>query len=220
MQADPRPACTLVTDPWHLPPSKQNEEKWLRRCFERINKGWTHSVFADSFVASFYRASDDLVMQGVSRDGGVRFKIECPRLDLATLRKLVSQFPKPGALAMGMVLPGRSGARMKIFGPKCLAPACVPDRVALASQARENRYRISRLITEARKSHRAAALLFTPDALHVVILSWLAGKACFRCINENGDRLLYQQGALTSSVATSVIEHLFAVLTPDDVPPL
>jgi hypothetical protein len=94
-------ARALVTDPWHRPPSPQNTDRWLVRCLERVSKGWVHPVFADDFTASFYKAHGELVMQGVSRDGGVRFKIECPRLDLATLRKLVRQFQPPTSALAG-----------------------------------------------------------------------------------------------------------------------
>jgi hypothetical protein len=65
-------ARALVTDPWHRPPSPQNTDRWLVRCLERVSKGWVHPVFADDFTASFYKAHGELVMQGVSRDGGVR----------------------------------------------------------------------------------------------------------------------------------------------------
>ena len=108
---------------------------------------------------------------------------------------------------------------MKIFGPKFLAPACAPDR-ALSLLARSNRHRINRLVIEARKGRRAAALLFSRDALYIAILSWFDGKACFRCIGEYGEKLFYDRGSLTSRGARFTIARLIANINADDNLPL
>ena len=109
---------------------------------------------------------------------------------------------------------------MKIFGPKVLTPNCVPDRVSSPPIARSNRHRINRLVIEARKRHRAGALLYTHDALYLAILSWLDGKACFRCVGEYGEKLFYQRGPLTNSDARFTIARLVANINADDELPL
>ena len=92
--ANPSSARTTVTDQWHRPPTPQNQDRWLSHCFKRVRKGLTHPVFADGFTVSLYRANNELVMRGESRDGGARFEVACRRLDIGTLRRLVSQFPR------------------------------------------------------------------------------------------------------------------------------
>lgn len=92
--ANPSVPRTTVIDQWHRPPSPQNLEKWLGHCLRRVIKGLTHPVFADHFTASFFKAGSELVMLGSSRDGGARFEVACRRLDISTLRRLVSQFPR------------------------------------------------------------------------------------------------------------------------------
>jgi hypothetical protein len=108
---------------------------------------------------------------------------------------------------------------MKIFGPKWAVPPCVPDRIDSATPREHNRHRIKRLVSEARKGQRAAALLFGPDALYVVFLSWLDGRACVRCAGENGDRLFYQR-ELSDSAVRFTIARLVLMLNPDENLPL
>lgn len=109
---------------------------------------------------------------------------------------------------------------MKIFGPKMLAPACVPDRTDLASLAERNRHRINRLVIEARKGHHAAALLYSPDALYVAFAVQYPGTFCCRCVGEFGSKLAYQKAELTSSTARFVIARLIANINLADTLPL
>lgn len=74
--ASPRVSGYHIVDARHRMPPHGDDRRWLGYAIAQVKRGYTHSVFCDGFVISFFEAKGRLVARAASTRTNLRVIIE------------------------------------------------------------------------------------------------------------------------------------------------
>jgi hypothetical protein len=81
-----------VTDARNLMPPYADDRLWIGHALSQVKRGYTHSVFCDGFVISFFEAHGRLVARAVSTRTGLKVVIESQWAPTDGLLRLLLRF--------------------------------------------------------------------------------------------------------------------------------